>query len=114
MRMDDIDIYNLPMWLQAIFEDIERSCYETLVGESEFYQTVLNETHELLEEYRFLSMLADGDTIEEPMNLSIKEAAALSKFWKLETDRREMETIQIYFMGARHMWELLELLKLTK
>lgn len=114
MRIDDIDIYDLPMWLQAVFEAIERNCCKTLEAESEFYQAVLDETHELLDEYRFLSTLVDGDTIEEPMNLSIKETEALSKFWRLETDRREMETIQIYFMGAKHMWELMELLKLKK
>ena len=47
------------------------------------------------------------------MKLSVEEAEALSKFWKLEVDRRSMEATQIYLMGARHMWELMELLKLV-
>ena len=114
MRIDEIDIYNLPRWLHGIFEDVERNCYETLETESEFYRIVLSETQDLLEKYRFLSTIADGDPIEEPMNLSIEEAKALSEFWRLETDRKDMEAIQIYLMGGRHMWELMELLKLIK
>lgn len=113
MRIDDIDIYNLPTWLHGIFEDVELTCYETLTKESEFYRDILSEAHELLEKHRFISTIVDGDKIEEPMKLSVEEAEVLSKFWKLEVDRRSMEATQIYLMGARHMWELMELLKLV-
>ena len=86
MRIEDIDIYKLPRWLEGIFEEVERICYETLEEESEFYKRVLEETHELLEKYEFLSTIADNDEIREPMNLSITEVQALSRFWLLETD----------------------------
>lgn len=73
VRIDDIDIYKLPRWLEGIFEEVERICYETLEEESEFYKGVLEETHELLDKYDFLSTIADHDEIREPMNLSITE-----------------------------------------
>lgn len=110
VRIDDIDIYNLPRWLEGIFEEVERICYETLEEESEFYKGVLEEIHELLEKYDFLSTIADNDEIREPMNLSITEVQALSRFWLLETDRMSMEMVQMYLLGCRHMWELMELL----
>lgn len=110
VRIDDIDIYKLPRWLEGIFEEVERICYETLEEESEFYKRVLEETHELLEKYDFLSTIADHDEIRESMNLSITEVQALSRFWLLETDRMSMERVQMYLLGCRHMWELMELL----
>lgn len=110
VRIDDIDIYKLPRWLEGIFEEVERICYETLEEESEFYKRVLEETHELLDKYDFLSTIADNDEIREPMNLSITEVQALSRFWLLETDRMSMERVQMYLLGCRHMWELMELL----
>lgn len=112
MRIDDIDIYNLPLWLNGIFEEVERICYETLKEESEFYRNVLAEAHELLEKYRFTSTIADGDKIEESLSLSVEEAKALSRFWALETDHKTMEAVQLYLLGGKHIWELLELLKL--
>lgn len=114
MRIDDIDIYNLPRWLEGIFEEVERTCYETLEEESEFYKAVLEETHELLDKYSFLSTIADNDEIREPMNLSITEVQALSRFWLLETDRMSMEMVQMYLLGCRHMWELMELLEICR
>ncbi len=109
MRIDDIDIYKLPRWLEGIFEEVERICYETLEEESEFYKGVLEKTHELLDKYDFLSTIADNDEIREPMNLSITEVQALSRFWLLETDRMSMERVQMYLVRCRHMWELMEL-----
>lgn len=114
VRIDDIDIYKLPRWLEGIFEEVERICYETLEEESEFYKRVLEETHELLDKYDFLSTIADNDEIREPMNLSITEVQALSRFWLLETDRMSMERVQMYLLGCRHMWELMELLEIRK
>lgn len=114
VRIDDIDIYKLPRWLEGIFEEVERICYETLEEESEFYKRVLEETHELLDKYNFLSTIADNDEIREPMNLSITEVQALSRFWLLETDRMSMERVQMYLLGCRHMWELMELLGIKR
>lgn len=108
MRINNIDIYKLPRWLEGIFEEVERICYETLEEESEFYKGVFEETYELPDKYDFLSTIADNDEIREPMNLSITELQALSRFWELETDRMSMEMVRIYLLGRRHMWELTE------
>lgn len=110
VRIGDIDIYHLPAWLEGIFEEVERTCYEKLEEESEFYRKILEETHELLDEHRFLSTIADSDEIEEPMDLNLEEVKALSRFWVLETDRMSMEKVQMYLLGCRHMWEAMELL----
>lgn len=40
----------------------------------------------LHQKYDFLSTIADNDEIREPMNLSITEVQALSRFRLLETD----------------------------
>ncbi len=114
MRIDDIDIYHLPKWLEGIFEDVESLVHETLKKESEAYRKILNETDDLLERHRVISTIVDGDKINEPLELSAEEAEALSRFCHLESDRKDMEAIQIYLIGAKHMWELLELLKLAK
>ena len=63
---------------------------------------------------RFLSTIADSDEIVEPMNLSLEETKALSRFWALEVDRMSMEMVQMYLLGCRSMWELMELLGLNK
>ena len=112
VRIGDIDIYHLPAWLEGIFEEVERTCYEKLEEESEFYRKILEETHELLDEHRFLSTIADSDEIEEPMDLNLEEVKALSRFWVLETDRMSMEKVQMYLLGCRHMWEAMELLRM--
>lgn len=89
MRIDNIDIYKLPRWLEGIFEEVERICYETLEEESGFYKGVFEETYELPDKYDFFSTIAANDEIREPMNLSITE-------------------VQMYLLGRRHMWELTE------
>lgn len=114
VRIGDIDIYHLPAWLEAIFEEVERTCYEKLEEESEFYRNILSEVHELLDKHKFLSTIADSDEIEEPLNLNLEETKALSRFWLLETDRMSMERVQMYLLGCRHMWETMELLDLRK
>lgn len=114
MKFDDIDIYNLPKWLEGIFEGIESLCHETLKKESEAYRNILNETNDLLEKYRVISMIFDGDTINESLKLSAEEGKALTRFCYLESDRKEIEATQIYLIGAKHMWELMELLKVAE
>lgn len=114
MKIDDIDIYHLPKWLEGIFEGVESLCHETLKKESEAYRKILNETDDLLERHRVISTNVDGDKINEPLELSVEEAKALSRFCHLESNRKELEAIQIYLIGAKHMLELMELLKLTK
>lgn len=61
---------------------------------------------------RIATTIADRDEIVEPMNLSLEETKALSRFWALEVDRMSMEMVQMYLLGCRGMWELMELLNL--
>lgn len=66
----------------------------------------------MLDKHRFLSTIADSDEIVEPMNLCLEETEALSRFWALEVDRMSMEMVQMYLLGCRSVWELMELLNL--
>lgn len=100
--------------MEGIFEELERTCYAKLEEDSEFYREVLEETHELLEKHRFLSTISDGDEIKEPMNLRLEETEVLSRFWVLEVNRMSMEMVQMYLLGCRSMWELVELLGMLR
>ena len=72
----------------------------------------MKEIDELLFQYPFISKLIDRDEIEEPMELSIKKAKALSRFLALDADREDYERIQLYLMGCQHTIEMLQLLEL--
>ena len=112
MKMKDFTTYDLPLWLNAAVEELERRCIAELKEENLFYKEVLEETSKLLNQHRFISTLADKDPITEPMNLSLEETKALSRFLALEGDRRDMENIQSYLLGCRHALEILVLLKM--
>lgn len=112
MKLGDIDIYNLPLWLNGIYEELDKICAEELKKESAFYNQVLEESNKLLGRYQFISTLIGRDEITEPIQLTISEARVLSRFLALDTDRRDMETTQMYIMGGRHMLQLLQLLKM--
>lgn len=55
----------------------------------------MEESGEILDKYRFISTIIDGDTITKPMNLTVSELEALSRFWRLETNRKDLENLQI-------------------
>lgn len=112
MKINDIDLYNLPLWLNGAAGKLEEGRREELEKESDFYNQVLEESGEILDKYRFISTIIDGDTNTKPMNLTVLELEALSRFWRLETDRKDMENLQMYLLGGRHMLELLQLLKM--
>ncbi len=78
MKMKDFTTYDLPLWLNAAVEELERRCIAELKEENLFYKEVLEETSKLLNQHRFISTLADKDPITEPMNLSLEETKA---FW---------------------------------
>lgn len=113
MKLKDIDIYNLPRWLNGICEEMEGKCCEELKKESDFYNRVLEESSQLLEEYRFISTLIDRGDIIQPMKLNVSEEKALSRFLVLDSDQRDMEMIQFYLFGIRHALQLLQVLKIT-
>lgn len=108
----DIDINKLPLWLNAVEEKLKEGCREELKKESDFYNQILEESEEILKKYRFISTIIDGDTIKKPMKLTIIELQALARFWSLETDRKDMESLQMYLLGGRHMLKLLQVLKI--
>ena len=112
MKMKDFTTYDLPLWLNTAVEELEHRCIEELKEENIFYNEVLEESSKLLEQYRFISSLSDRDPVAEPIELSLEETKALSRFLALENDRRDMESIQAYLLGCRHVLEVLQLLKM--
>ena len=110
MILKDIDLYNLPMWLNAFCDELESRCRKELKKESNFYNQVLNESGDLLEQYRFIATLSDDDIVE-PIKLTVEEARALERFMRLESDQKDMEILQMYLLGLRHMFQLLQELK---
>ena len=72
----------------------------------------LNKTEKLLENYPFISALADGRTITEPMRLNPPEIKALSEYFTLDDYKRDMEKLYMYLLGCRHMVRCLEMLKI--
>ena len=111
MKIEDSDIYNLPIWACAIVDEISEKCKKELKNSPE-YSRILKESDELLFKYPFISALIDRDEIEEPMKLSVKKARALSRFLALDADREDYERIQLYLMGCRHTLEMLLLLEI--
>ena len=113
MRISEIDLYHLPGWMNAVFEQVEKQCEEELKRESETYRKIIKEEHTLLDQYPFLSTLADGDEITENMELPVEELKALSRFLALEDDRRGIEAVKYYLLGVRGAVEMMELLEMV-
>ena len=111
MKIEDMDIYNLPIWGCALVDEISEQCKNQLKS-SPKYSQILKESDELLSKYSFISTLIDRDEIEEPMELSIEKARALSRFLALDADREDYERIQLYLMGCQHIIKVLQLLKI--
>lgn len=110
MRISEIDLYHLPGWMNAVFEQVEKQCEEELERESETYRKIIREEHTLLNQYPFLSTLADGEEITESMELTMEELKALSRFLALEDDRRGIEAVKYFLLGGRCALEMMELL----
>ena len=47
-----------------------------------------------------------------PMDLTLEQTKALSRFLALDADREDYERIQLYLMGCQHTIEVLQLLEL--
>ena len=45
MRISEIDLYHLPGWMNAVFEQVEKQCEEELERESETYRKIIKEEH---------------------------------------------------------------------
>ena len=111
MKIENVDIYDLPIWACAVVDEISENCKNRLKSSPE-YSRILKESDELLFKYPFVSKLIDRDKIEAPMKLSVKKAKALSKFLALDADREDYERIQLYLMGCQHTIEILQLLEI--
>lgn len=111
MKIEDVDIYDLPIWACAVVDEIDETCRKRLKASPE-YSRILKESDKLLLKYPFISKLIDRDKIEEPMKLSVKKAKALSQFLALDADREDYERIQLYLMGCQHTMEILQLLEI--
>lgn len=109
MRISEIDLYHLPRWMNAFFEQVEKQCEEELERESETYRKIVKEEHTLLDQYPFLSMLTAGDEITEGMELTVEEVRALSRFLALEDDRRAIEAMKYFMLGGRGAVEVMEM-----
>ena len=111
MKMEDITIYDMPIWMCALVDAVNGTCKKRLKASPE-YRRILKESDQVLDCYRFISTLIDRDEIDEPMNLTLEQTKALSRFLALDADREDYERIQLYLMGCQHTMEVLQLLKL--
>ena len=111
MKIEEMNIYDMPIWMCAVIDEISETCKKELGACSE-YRRIVRESDELLLRYPFISTLIDRDKIEKPMNLTKKEAKALSKFLALDADREDYEKIWLYQMGCQHTIKGLQLLEL--
>lgn len=110
MKIEDLDSYDLPIWVRAVIDKVSEDCKKRLKASPE-YSRILKESNRLLFKYSFINQLIDRDRIEKPLKLSLKETKALSKFLAWDADREDYESIQRYFMGCQHMLEALKLLE---
>lgn len=111
MKIEEVNIYDMPIWLCAVIDEISETCKKRL-KECPEYRSLVNESDELLFRYPFISTLIDRDKIEKPMNLTKKEAKALSRFLALDADRENYERIWLYLVGCQHTVKGLQLLEL--
>ena len=100
MKIEDMDIYDLPIWACAVVDEIDETCRKRLKA-SLAYSRILKESDELLFKYPFISKIIDRDEINEPMELSVEKAKALSRFLELDADREDYERVHIVAQLSR-------------
>ncbi len=112
MKFKDIDIYEMPNWMQNITTAVTEQCGKILRKNSQCNEFI-EEGEKLLKEYSFLSdflsTIIEKEKIEDMPVPSKEELEALSRYLSLESDQMELMNIQYYLLGCRHMFELLEL-----
>ena len=111
MKIAEIDTDDLPIWMCAVVDTVSENCKKRLKTSPQ-YSRIVEESDKLLFQYPFISTLIDRDKIETPMNLTLEQTKALSRFLVLDADREDYERIQLYLMGCQHMIEMLQLLEL--
>lgn len=113
MRFSDIDLYEMPDWMQIATVKIMNQCGEMVKRNPKYYE-YLKEGETLLAKNRFISEFLS--TIVEPKKMedlpmpTEKDLKELSRYLALESDQMEFMNMQYYLVGSLHTLEYLELL----
>ena len=99
------------VYKRQVVDTVSENCKKRLKTSPQ-YSRIVEESDKLLFQYPFISTLIDRDKIETPMNLTLEQTKALSRFLALDADREDYERIQLYLMGCQHTIEMLQLLEL--
>ena len=88
MKIAEIDTDDLPIWMCAVVDTVSENCKKRLKTSPQ-YSRIVEESDKLLSQYPFISTLIDRDKIETPMNLTLEQTKALSRFLALDADRED-------------------------
>lgn len=113
MKFRDIDLYEMPEWMQGITVIIMNQCGEMLKRNPK-YNEYSEEGEQLLEKNRFisdfLSTMIEKKKIEDLPMPTKEDLKELSQYLALESDQMEFMNMQYYLLGSLHTLEYLELL----
>lgn len=112
MKFKNIDIYEMPEWLQNVTTVVMEQCGEMLESNPQ-YNEFVEEGERLLEKNgfisAFLSTMIDKKRMKDLPFPSKEDMEELSHYLSLESDQMELMNIQYYLLGCRHVFEFLEL-----
>lgn len=85
ISLKDFSIYNPPLWLNMLLEEMEERCQRELREDSEEYKKIVEESRRLMEKYPLIEELIDNGDLCKPLKFSSEETKALSRFlfWKM-------------------------------
>lgn len=113
IALKDFSIYEPPLWLNMLLEEMEVRCQRELGEDSEQYKEIVRECRKLMKKCPLIEELIDNEDLCKPLEFSSEDTMALSRYLFLETGRRDWEGIQMYLMGCRDTMEILRLLKIV-
>lgn len=112
MKFKNIDIYEMPDWMQNITTAVMNQCGEMLKKNPQ-YNEYSEEGEQLLEKNKFisdfLSTMIDKKRMGDLPSPSKEDLEELSQYLALESDQMEFMNMQYYLLGSRHTLEFLEL-----
>lgn len=112
MKFRDIDIYEMPAWMQSITVIVMNQCGEMLKRNPK-YNEYSEEGEKLLAKNRFisdfLSTIIDKKRMGDLTIPTKEELEELSQYLALESDKMELMNVQYYLLGSLHTLEFLEL-----
>lgn len=112
MTINDLNMHNLQHWYDRVFEIIQDNCQEELSNESKAYKAILDKCGVILEQYLQINTILDCNEINKPITFSIEELKAFSEYLVLDSERTDLEAVQMYLLGCRHTLQVLELIKI--